>query len=62
MMCPHLKPILVLFKIGTIGGTEATTLASLCEAVDARIASGADGTEAFTNMAADEAGAPHVPS
>ncbi|KPQ35953.1 MAG: type IV pilus protein PilA [Phormidesmis priestleyi Ana] len=49
-------------KIGTIGGTEATTLASLCEAVDARIASGADGTEAFTNMAADEAGAPTCPA
>lgn len=52
-------------KIGTIGAgvnSEATTLATLCEAVDARIASGATGLETFGNMAATAAGAPTCPA
>ena len=52
-------------KIGTIGsgaGAEATTLAALCEADAAPVAAGADGTEAFTNMAATDAGAPTCPA
>ena len=52
-------------KVGTIGegaGTEATTLAVLCEAELAPIATGAAGTEAFNNMAATSAGAPDCPT
>ena len=51
-------------KIGTIGTgatAEATTLASLCEANASRIATGATGLEDFTNVAANEAGAPACP-
>ena len=52
-------------KVGTIGtgaATEATTLASLCEAELAPIAGGAAGTEAFSKMKATEAGAPDCPT
>ncbi|MEO0769841.1 MAG: type IV pilin-like G/H family protein [Cyanobacteria bacterium J06649_4] len=52
-------------KVGTIGAgaaTEATTLAVLCEAELAPIASGAAGTEAFNNMTATGAGAPDCPT
>lgn len=46
-------------KIGSTAGTnEATTLAVLCEAVQAPINGGADGTEEATNLLATGAGAP----
>ena len=48
-------------KIGTIGtgaAAEATTLATLCEATAARIASGGTGLEDFTNILATDPGAP----
>ncbi|PZO23227.1 MAG: general secretion pathway protein GspH [Leptolyngbya foveolarum] len=51
-------------KIGTIGteaAAEATTLATLCEALASPIAKGAKGTEDFTIVAATEAGAPACP-
>ena len=51
-------------KIGTIGedeAAEATTLAALCEANAAPIASGATGIEDFTNVAATDEGAPECP-
>ena len=52
-------------KVGTIGAgaaTEATTLAVLCEAQLAPIATGAAGTEDFENMTGSTAGAPDCPT
>ncbi len=60
-----LKAYVGAVKIGTIGtaaAAEATTLATLCEANASPIATGADGTEAFTNVAAADPGAPACPA
>ncbi len=50
-------------KVGVITATnEATTLATLCEALDAPVAGGNDGTLPTDNMAATVAGAPECPA
>jgi type IV pilus assembly protein PilA len=49
-------------KIGTSGTGEATTLAVLCEAIDAPVADGATGEEELETMDAATDGAPTCPS